>query len=89
MKDTGKKRKDNEVRPVLTKVSEEKYRQLVDLQNKLGYKSIYDLLRGLIYLELRCITDYPVFHGGKELERFEDLEDMLEMYQYNRIEERE
>lgn len=61
------------------------YNRLKSLQEKLGYKSLYSLVEGLIYLQLRCIRDYPDFHEGKELERFEDLEDMLEMYLENRI----
>lgn len=70
---------------VLTKVSEERYRELVELQKKLGYKSVYELLGGLIHLELRCMRDYPDFHDGKEPTSFSDLEDMLEMYQAHRI----
>ena len=80
-----KKEKKLNVRPVLTKVSEERYRQLVELQKKLGYKSVYELLGGLIHLELRCMRDYPDFHDGKEPASFSDLEDMLEMYQAHRI----
>lgn len=76
---TGRKR------AVLTKVNEEMYNCLKSLQKKLGYNSIYSLVEGLICLQLRCIRDYPDFHGGKELEKFEDLEDMLEMYLKNRI----
>ena len=73
----------------MTKVSDAKYRQLKELQIKLGYPSIYELLKGLIALELRFMEDYPIFHGGKQPTCFGDLEDMLEFYQDNRIGERE
>lgn len=70
---------------VLTKLSEEKYMRLKELQEKLGYKSMYSLLEGLIYLQLRCMRDYPDFHGGRKPEKLSDLEDMLEMYYIHRI----
>lgn len=70
---------------ILTKIDEARYNQLKELQHRLGYKSMYSLLEGLVYLQLRCIRDYPSFHGGKAPEKFEDLEDMLEMYMIHRI----
>ena len=76
---TGRKR------AILTKVNDETYMKLKGLQEKLGYNSIYSLVEGLIYLELRCIRDYPSFHGGKVPEKFSDIEDMLDMYSKYRI----
>lgn len=72
-------------RAVLTKVDEGTYNKLKELQARLGYGSMYALVEGLVYLQLRCIRDYPSFHDGREPERFSDLEDMLEMYSKHRI----
>lgn len=82
----GKKKKG--CKPILTKLSEERYQELVRLKDKLGYESIYDLVKALVHLELRCMEDYPKFHGGKSATCMDDLKDMLIIYQERRIGER-
>lgn len=79
----------NRVYPIMTKVTDETYEKLVRVKEKLGYPSMYELLKGMVALGLRFMNDYPLFHDGKESTCIEDLEGMMEQYSGMWISEKE